>query len=707
MVSSPSQLPRPTNPWDGRLGWFWYNDEEIFHDKDSDLARKAKAMVDTGVNLVATFSCTHFRWSFLPYWSQLNEVLSRIVNAFHEYDIQVVEHHSAVLTHGAKGKEGLDWFQHCLRIRHSDIASWPDWVGTPETRDPVIIDGQPLSSFYQVRGETGEIMDAGYCGYQICVNNPYYLRAYLAYLETIYATGVDGIMTDDVSYSWHGCVCEHCRRKFKATTGYDMPAVGGDWEAWLGSEKPAFHDFLDFKRKSVEDFHVTIKKHYENLGLRLIRPNYHAHCFHNYRSAYCLQKHPALDYVFQEAGGAHIMEYSWPSWGPEIAHRFSVGRFRRIPSMLMTYPTRESNLMLGWALAMSWGQGFTWTTEGFEPPRGEKTLRDFEFKHERLLQRPEKIARIGFYDSHRAREMNLGYKENVHRQLMCWLMSCGMSNIPYDVFSTEELSDRLPTYDVIVLIGVAYLSSWELSELKYFLAGGGIMVWTGDTGRFDCSRTIRCAEDIVQALDCPSFAFPEPDDPIESRVAGNGRLLTCGRHYLVADYEPEYRIDWWSQEITKEASTPFKHLTDRDLQIRSKIVALLEENLTGGPDLSARNLPDGVLATIFLSHDRAALVIHLVNASGIFDKDDGAPLTYYDENSVPFPSHSDKEPITLIARIPRNSAFEEAGCLRGFYHSPDCHVAVELPVKSKNGNLHVTIRPDLLKAYALIEIRSC
>ena len=700
-------MARPENPWDLRMGWFWYNDEEIFQDRDADLERKAKSVADNGINLVCTFSCTHFRWSFMSYWEQLNDVLARIVAAFHNQGIQVVEHHSAILVHGSQGDEGVRWFEGALTKRHSSISSWPEWCGTVDTRDPMVVDGQRLSSFYQVSGETGDILDASYSGYMICVNNPNYIRTYLKYLESVYATGVDGIMTDDVGFSWLGCVCEHCRSKFKNLSGYDIPISGEEWKKWRDDlENPEFREFVDFKRKSVEDFHVAVKKHYENLGLRLLRPNYHSHCFHSYKNGYCMQKLPALDFVFQEAGGAHIMEYSWPKWGPEVAHRYSVGRFRDIPSLLMTYPTRDSNLALSWSLAMSWGQLYTWTTELFEPPKTEKMLREFEKKHRNLLLKPIKFSRLGFYDSHRSRELNLDYVDETRPQFMSWMMACGMSSVPYDVFSTEELTERLACYDLIVLIGVKHLSGWELSEFRRFLERGGVIVWTGTTGRFDCSRAPWSISAIAEALNCPNFAFPESDDEILNHSAGEkGSLLTCGADSLVAECESEYQIDWWSRDITKETTIPFKRLSRQDIQVRKDIVALLERYISDGFDLLCDNLPDGVLATAFLNADQNAVVIHLVNASGILDKPDGAPLSYFDDDSVPFPSHSESPDFNLALLPPDRECFRNIKDLKVRYHSLDGEKPLELNADERDGRIHISIPSSLLQVYALIEIK--
>ena len=40
---------------------FWYNDEEINRWSEKDFEEKAASFAAAGINIVMTFSCTHFR----------------------------------------------------------------------------------------------------------------------------------------------------------------------------------------------------------------------------------------------------------------------------------------------------------------------------------------------------------------------------------------------------------------------------------------------------------------------------------------------------------------------------------------------------------------------------------------------------------------------------------------------------------------------
>ncbi|MBR2356555.1 MAG: hypothetical protein IKA65_00830 [Lentisphaeria bacterium] len=77
---------------------FWYNDEEINRWSEKDFEEKAASFAAAGINIVMTFSCTHFRWSYYTYRATINAALKRLVDACHKYNIRVVEHHSSHLT---------------------------------------------------------------------------------------------------------------------------------------------------------------------------------------------------------------------------------------------------------------------------------------------------------------------------------------------------------------------------------------------------------------------------------------------------------------------------------------------------------------------------------------------------------------------------------------------------------------------------------
>ena len=538
-------LATPFDPSDTRFAFFWYNDQEIFHDTAADLARKAEAFADVGINHVITFSCTHFRWSFRRHWDLLTDTLARVVTACHAVGIRVTEHHSSHLTHNPVDAAGERLLEERLRIRGSSLESWPHLREDCDA-DPVI-DGVPLSSWRQIDGRTGRWARSAYPGrydYQgwtFCFNNLHYRRAYLAYLAKLYATGIDGIMTDDVEWfgAGHACACAICRALFREQSGHDLPESGPAWERWHGDHgDPAYVAWLRFRTSSTTAFHQAVKDHYTRLGIRPLRPNYSERVLHRDPHGVSLEDLPDLDWIFKENDYSTIVRYSWCGWAIEAAHRYAVGRWRDIPPMSMFYPDRPDSVRFCWGLAMSWGHLYLATPEGESLDHTEKRLRRFEVVHPELLRRVQRVASLGFYDSRATRQLYEHAEERSLAGLIAWAQACYRRNVPFDLFQPEELS-RLPRYRVVVLNEAVFLSDAELEALRRFVQAGGTLVWTGATGSNDETGAGRDAAVLGRFWGIDSFAaVPDGAPPVTTRI-GAGRLVQVAGDYAL---EPVERI---------------------------------------------------------------------------------------------------------------------------------------------------------------------
>ncbi len=692
----PHPLSTPLDPWDTRFGFFWYNDHEIFHATQDELNRQAEGLVNTGVNHVITFSCTHFRWSFRRHWGVITEALERVVRACHLHGIRVTEHHSCHLTYNpmtpAEEENTIRWF----RLHGSSIDSWPglreDCDADPD------VGGAPLSSLRQIDGRTGQWARSNYQGWCLCFNNPDFRRAYLTYLETLYAVGIDGIMTDDVQWfgRGHSCACGHCRRLFREQTGYEMPGPGPDWAAWHENyDEPSYVAWLDFRFRSNEDFHAAVKAHYDGLGLRPLRPNYTSNTLDRNRTAFTLDTLPDLDWVFTECIFTDIIRYSWPAWAVEVWHRFAVGRRRGIPAMAMFYPDRRDTVRFAWGLAMSWGVMYLATAVGFTMNEEEQGLRQFERKHARLLRGQRRLARIGFYDSRRNRNL---YKDAEPRSLAAlktWMQACYRRNVPFDLFQQEEL-DRLGSYRVVVLNEVALLSDEEIVAFRSYVGGGGTLIWTGRTGALD-ERGVRRPEGFVPEV-WGNTAVPVEDggQGVMHRI-GQGRLVMMAGDFGLGPFEPLHHARGRGQET--ETRVPFRGISGADREARRQITDALEGLLPGGPEMRAENLPRDVTLTAFEAADGRALVLHVLNAAGTLDAPSGENVGHGDP--IPFPKHAGP-PVRIRLRKPETLAGRAA--VRARYHDPDREMSVEAPVADRGNAVSVEIDPRLIQAYGLVEV---
>ncbi|HOP10269.1 MAG TPA: hypothetical protein PK629_02125 [Oscillospiraceae bacterium] len=481
-----------------RYGWIWYDSDEIYNFSQADMDAKVKRYADVGITILIGFSCTHFRWSFYRHWDKINACIGKLVRACHKYGIKYVEHHSSHLTFNPQNDEDRMWAEKVLLSRNSKPEDWSgfwdDAYGDP------VIDGVPLSSMRQVSGRSGKLGITTYHGYGFCFNNPDYRRLYFKYLEDVYAQGVDGIMTDDVQYfgndgtgwaSFNACTCEHCRRLLKEKTGYDIPQPEGWKDFYWNFKDPAFVAWKRMKDESTLDFAYAVKKHYEDLGYKMLRPNYISSVISTNVTALPFEKCAEIwDCIFQENCSTHIISQSWPSFAAEAVHRFCMGRKRGVPAMSMFYPCSDSALYFGWAFSMAWGQLFTQSGgENLDDYLDEGKLRHFEENHLELFEHPKKLADLTFLMSQNTRDYADGC-DGYMRKFLQWMQASMMSGIATDMVF-EDNGEEFGQHKVIAAVFAAMLSDKALSDLETYVKNGGKLLIVGDFGIYQTDGSRR------------------------------------------------------------------------------------------------------------------------------------------------------------------------------------------------------------------------
>jgi hypothetical protein len=595
-ITSIGRDPR-AEAWAERFGYFWYNDREIFTWEKDDFDRAAEGFSATGINHVITFSCTHFRWSFRPWWDRINTTISQAVEAFHRCGIAVTEHHSSHLTFNPIDTVDQAFLERVLAKRKSSLSSWPGFLGY--CNDDPVINGEKISTFRQIDGRTGRAARTTYHGYGMCFNNPAFRHAYVAYLDSVYATGIDGIMTDDVQYfaldSWqlpgHACACEHCRRIFKDDTGYDLPNSGEAWSNWHGEyESENFLAWIDFRVHSTERFHQFVADHYESKRLPLLRPNYVSAALTTNPTAYTLDTLPRLDWVFQENCFSHIIRYSWPSWAVEAAHRSMVGKRRGIPAMSTFYPDRDDTRLFSWALAMSWGHLYLGTDEGEDDVGNEALLRNFERRHYRAFDAPIRIADVGFYDSRQNRVKKHNASTSTIPDLFTWAQSCYFANIPFTIAQFEDL-DSVDVSDMPPVIIISDLSVWDEAESHLFeryAQTGGVIVATGEK------------HPEWGAITPPSF----PNLPIGVTSA-----------------------DRWRDN---QSPTDAEPIDSRVWETQSGIADFIKTRIGNSWSCRFEGLPRGIIGTAFIAPKLPGIAVHLVDTRGCLQIDADRGVSHED-----------------------------------------------------------------------------
>ena len=666
--------------WNTQFGFFNYNDHEIFNASQEELEERAKEYAVTGINHVMTFSITHFRWSFQRNWKTIDIALERIVDAFHKYGIKVTEHHSANYIFAPENADAYELMHERFSCRNSDIANWPGFEKDFDINRPA---GNNISikSLLQIDGKSGlPIYLNHYAAHLMCPNNPDFVKLYLAYLENhIYPLGVDGIMTDDIS---NRCACNHCRKLFSERTGFELPECGSKWLEWEQERNsPSYIAWLKFRLDSCNDFHLAVKKHYEGLGLRLLRPNYMATAV-SFTYFECLQNFdnlPALDWAFQENCFSDVMRYSWPEWLVEAGHRNMVAANRGIPSMSMFYPDREDTVRFGWALAMNWGQKYLATTHNASVNQNsfEKPLREFEKQYSSLLNKTKNIATLAFYDSYDNRIIYDSYNSRSAPTLSNWIQTCAHNNIPWKMINKEGLNN-LNSYDAIVLTEIAFLEEDEISTMLNFAKKGGNLIVIGDCGTMnsdgsECKSPFNNDIANIVCLKLESVKLP-----VEKRVAIHQRWNKSGC---------EARI----------SSDNWHCLTNSEKEKRNKIINILKQAMPNGFGLEVEDAPEDLLVSAYITENQKA-AIHLTNAHKTLT----IPDTNYIGHSDPISFSEISEPVKIKLTKPKTySKLKIKQCL---LHTPAPNKTIPLKYSEDKKIISISIPEKSLSFYALIEI---
>ncbi len=648
------------NPWDAKFGFFWYNDDEIFRFTEKDFDEKASRMAESGINIVMTFSCTHFRWSMKENWDIITKCLKNVVVACHRHGILVVEHHSSHLTFDPLDEEEWDYMERVLNKRFSSIDSWK---GLREYVLASTVKG--TEGFRQIDGRTGEWARSNYKGWCMCFNNPDYRQDYFDYLEHLYKeTGIDGIMADDVQYFGFGnaCVCEHCRKGFKESYGYELPQPGREWDAFYEDfDNPLFIAWQKFKKDSTLKFQESLDRHFKSLGLQLLRPNYVSGNLSLNWTGYPFEKALHLwDWVFQENCFSFVIKYSWPQFLTESRHRFNMGRIKEIPSMSMFYPDRYDSFYFTWALSMAWGQLFTATPEGEDMCDVEKTFRDFEKKYKDLLFNQKKKADITIYWSYETANYCDPKKCNHITAVKSWLQALTFAGYSTDmVFASEDAIDN-EIHSFLLVPDVWILTHKEIKKISNFMHGGGKVLFTGRPGKSSNSP-----------LDCFSEkAIFLPETELDNNY-----------------YEP-FSVDRWKMTSDRKELPSYK--ADKMAVVAKSIIGNLVEKKV------IIDSQEELLNTYYsFDNNNSNMIVHIINAIGTLDSlsTDGG--------------HADTIP-GFIKNCPKLTSFDvkirNKNASRAYLLSVEINEEVELKTKRKGEFLVVTVPGNTISGYGLIRI---
>jgi len=679
-------------PWEQGITWFWYNDAEIFHASQEDFDNKAKDLAEKGITIVLTFSFTHFRLGFYPYWKDINECIRKIVIACHKYGIRVVEHHSAHLTHFLRTKKGWSRFGESMLSYANGESSYDNWYKTLAflTAD-FMIDGKDIRNFVQIDGRTGKAAENTYGAYSMCFNNPDYREVYFNYLKDVVATGIDGIMNDDIQFfgDRNACTCVHCRKLFYEQTGYTLPDPE-HWSAFFDNyDDPAYIAWKKFKFESTTRMYRDLTAYYEQLGAKLLRPNYCSDILKHNPTCYSFDRCTDLwDFIFQENCFSAVMKESYMDFMTEAIHRYAAGKRHGVPSMSMFYPDRPDSAYFGWALSRSWGQLYTGTCEGFDITAYEKPYREFEKKYMRYYTAPEKYADLSFYFSRKTRDYMPNKFEDMAdplpkytRRSMSGMQAAYVSNLCVDMVMEEDSIEELCHHPLIIVSHVPMMSDEELTKLSAYIKQGGKLVILGDFAVRNDDGSLRSQERIETLLGVSIRTN-------ESVSVGKGQITYLDYENPEDEFQPTIWVGRKGRSHNPDYAVPSKW------EMQKNGTGAILRKIVGTPHIQLTCANDRIVSSMFGVED--GLVVHLVNLADTIS-DTVKPVSH--DDVIPnFVKGAPKLPeIKLKVKLPEKAAVSKVRLC-----TPENAEETVLNFTIADGFAEIFVPDGVFSAYAMI-----
>lgn len=354
--------------------------------------------------------------------------------------------------------------------------------------------------------------------YQACVNGGWYADyAERILQESLSRYGVDavffnmlGYRSHDYSGRYHGiCWCASCQDEFKAMFGRRLPQRED-------FSDPAYRDYLEFQERTSQArtrrLYETVKRARPTVGVMLERATCDFMRLELQRSV----RRPQPEWPHQ--GGEKAR---WAaSFGKGKPYSCAVTNFLDFPWRFASESSHHHLLRFAQSIA-SGAQLDYYLLGRFEQDNAEplEAVRGFFKWHAAQAHHYPGMrsqATVALYHS-RASQIYAGATATSAEQATCLrgaYRALLESRIPFDFVSDARIGDvdiaeQLARYDVIVLPNVACVSNAEAAALDAFVARGGTLVATGETGHYNESGERR-----------NSFALESFPAPGISRAAG-------------------------------------------------------------------------------------------------------------------------------------------------------------------------------------------
>ena len=482
--------------------WMHWNDLN-WPDSDNldNIKAKAEGFAKAGVS-AAMFFGAHFRWDFLPYFTQLHDYIATVAEQLHQNGVKLFDHHSVSLVHR------YDTVEQMRRVMQDSGPHLP-FCPSREAAKVWEFEGMRLNDWRMLDVQTGEpLYFPQYTGEGFCHRNPDFKKAYQSYAKRLIThTGIDGLSADDAMYFMHfnACGCDHCRAEFARRAGMELPPVE-DRSFWGNWDNPAWHHWIDLRNEAAGEF-------YEALAQTLPEGFMLTGCGAN--SAAPLGVMAGSDarsflrgwnYVNMEMSGntppyKHdklTVNRTIPTRLVNASHHQAAAREKGVGAFCTGFAHSTQNANHVWAVSKLLGAdawictlktrlGLPWHILNTLPNEQDivGTAFGFEAAHPELYS-GSLAGQVGVYYSYETRNhtlygcLNQGSYQD-YSKVLTLLFKDGIS--PHTVFSIPETPEAYP---VILMSGIARILPQELEALERYLAAGGKVIALGATAIPGC-----------------------------------------------------------------------------------------------------------------------------------------------------------------------------------------------------------------------------
>ncbi len=553
---------------DRMVSWWIVWDDLKWPDGDvyDKIRRRADLMQKNQVTVATVFGA-HFRWDFMPIWDCLHDYLATVAEELHQRDIRLYDHHSAVLVHRHRGRDGM---------RNVKIHSGPHLPFSPssEAAESWMFNGSRLNDWRMVHAVTGEpVYLPPYAAEQFCHNNPAFTEAYLKYVKRLLEqTGIDGLMCDDAVFfsGFTSCVCQSCREKFRSRYGRELPPAD-DFRFWGNWKNQAWRDWIEMRYAANGDFLEQV---------RTVLPVDFPMMSCCSTSSDGWRNHLGLD-ARQQIRGCNMQHQELCGNTPAVkndphtanapisiklakaSHHLAVAKTQQLPCVGQGYGFTEPSANIIWALNKMLG-GVCWfsTLKGrLGLPASEiahlpddagavETVFPFEAAHGDLYN-TSLVSQAAVYFSYNTRnhtfygDLQHGYGED-YMDTVAALLAAGIS-----AETVLELPREPGEHPLLVLPSALCLSDAERAALKAFLSAGGKVIATGPCGLYDGKGDESDQPLLAEYGVDVQFSEPERDvDFWDGDWQSQLRSVPCGNEAQWHDLAPN--LSWHPMRLQDE-----------------------------------------------------------------------------------------------------------------------------------------------------------